>query len=482
MLAETGAKRLRVGNPKPRRLVARALVADNHGMDARQLAERICNALHRAGYQAYLVGGCVRDIVLDRPPQDFDVATDATPERVQAMFPGSLGVGAAFGVILVLDPDSDLQVEVATFRTDEGYSDGRRPDAVVFAKSAEEDVRRRDFTINGLLLDPRDGRILDFVGGQADLRAGIVRAIGNPGTRFREDKLRMLRAVRFAARFGYRIEQSTYAALCAQAGEIGAVSAERIRDELTRILTEGGAGRGFALLEATGLLAHVLPELARMRGVQQPPEFHPEGDVWTHTLQLLEQLPAGASATLAWGALLHDVGKPPTFAPPRGPGDRIRFDGHVEVGTRMAEEIAQRLRFSGDDTGRVAALVAQHLRFKDAFEMRPATLKRFVRQPHFQEHLALHRMDCLASHGKLDAYEFVRKFVEETPPEAVRPARLVTGDDLKSLGLVPGPGYREILNEVEEAQLEGRVRTREEALQLVRQHSGAQQRQLTGNA
>jgi tRNA nucleotidyltransferase/poly(A) polymerase len=456
-------------------------MADNPNMDAQQLAERICSALYAAGYQAYLVGGCVRDIELGRQPKDFDVATDATPRRVLELFPGSVGVGVAYGVILVIDPTQSVEdplttVEVATFRTDQGYSDGRRPDAVVFAKSAEEDVRRRDFTINGLLLDPRDKSILDFVGGQADLRAGIVRAIGDPAARFREDKLRMLRAVRFAARFGYRIEEGTYSALCAQAGEIGAVSAERIRDELTRILTEGGARRGFALLEETGLLAHVLPELARMRGVQQPSEFHPEGDVWTHTLLLLEQLPAGASPTLAWGALLHDVGKPPTFAPPRGPGDRIRFDGHVEVGTLMAEEIATRLRFSGEDTARVAALVAQHLRFKDVFEMRPATLKRFVRQPHFQEHLQLHRMDCLACHGKLDAYEFVRKFVEETPAEAVRPPRLVTGDDLKSLGLPPGPGYRDILNDVEEAQLEGRLKTREEALQWVREHLEAQHR------
>jgi poly(A) polymerase len=448
-------------------------------MDAGQLAERICGVLRVAGYQAYLVGGCVRDIVLGRQAQDFDVATDATPDRVQTLFPGTVGVGAAFGVILVLDADSDARVEVATFRTDLGYSDGRRPDAVVFGKSAEQDVRRRDFTINGLLLDPRDRRILDYVGGQADLRAGIVRAIGDPTQRFREDKLRMLRAVRFAARFDYQIERATLAAVCQHAGEITAVSAERMRDELTRILTEGGARRGFALLEETGLLQHVLPEIACMRGVQQPPEFHPEGDVWTHTLMLLEQLPAGASATLAWGALLHDVGKPPTYAPPRGPGDRIRFDGHVEMGVRMAEEIAGRLRFSGEDAGRVVALVGQHMRFIDVKEMRPATLKRFVRQPHFQEHLELHRMDCLASHRKLDAYEFVRKFVEETPAEAVRPARLVTGDDLKLLGLAPGPGFRQILEGVEEAQLEGRVTTRDEALQFVREHSGAHRPHLS---
>ena len=449
-------------------------LADNHTMDARQLANRICAVLTGAGHQAFLVGGCVRDILLGRPAKDFDVSTDATPDRVQALFPGSVGVGAAFGVILVRDSGSDAHVEVATFRTDLEYSDGRRPDAVVFAKSAEQDVRRRDFTINGLLLDPRDNRILDFVGGEADIRAGIVRAIGDAVERFREDKLRLLRAVRFAARFGYRIEPATFAALCRHAAEISAVSAERIRDELTRILTEGGARRGFELLDQTGLLEHLLPEITRMRGVEQPPEFHPEGDVWTHTLMLLEQLPAGASSTLAWGALLHDVGKPPTFAAPRGPGDRIRFDGHVEVGTRMAEKIAERLKFSCEETERVAALIAQHLRFKDVFEMRAATLKRFVRQPHFEEHLELHRMDCMASHRKLDSYEFVQRFLAETPAEAVRPARLVTGEDLKQLGLPPGPDYRRILEAVEEAQLEGRLTTRDQALEFIRHQSGDQ--------
>ena len=443
-------------------------------MDARQLATRICAVLTGAGFQAYLVGGCVRDILLGRPAQDYDVATDATPDRVQALFPASVGVGAAFGVILVLDSDSDAQVEVATFRTDLAYSDGRRPDAVVFGTSAEHDVLRRDFTINGLLLDPRDNRILDFVCGEADLRAGIIRAIGNPDERFREDKLRLLRAVRFAARFGYTIEPATFAAVNEHAAEISVVSAERIRDELTRILTEGGARRGFELLDQTRLLEHVLPEVARMHGVQQPPEFHPEGDVWIHTLLLLEQLPAGVSCTLAWGALLHDVGKPSTFAPPRGPGDRIRFDGHVEVGARMAEEIAHRLKFSTEETERVAALVAQHLRFKDVLDMRVATLKRFVRQPHFAEHMALHRMDCLASHRKLDNYEFVSRFLAETPAEAVRPTRLVTGEDLKVLGLPPGPQYRRILEAVEEAQLEGRLNTREEALEFMRRQAGDQ--------
>jgi len=444
-------------------------MADNHCMDAQQLAGHICTVLRDRGYQAFLVGGCVRDIVQGRPAKDFDVATDATPDRVQQLFPESVGVGAAFGVILVLDAQTGAKVEVATFRTDLAYSDGRRPDAVIFSRSAEEDVRRRDFTINGLLLDPRDGRILDYVGGREDLRAGLVRAIGDPRARFREDQLRLLRAVRFAARLGFRIEEATFRAVREFAAEINTVSAERIREELTRILTEGGARRGFELLDETGLLASVLPEIASMHGVQQPPEFHPEGDVWIHTLLLLEQLPAGVSPALAWGALLHDVGKPPTFTPPRGAGDRIRFDRHVEVGTRMAEDIAHRLRFSSEETERVAQLVAQHMRFKDVAEMRPATLKRFVRQPHFDEHLELHRMDCLAAHGKLDAYDFVRRFLLETPAEEVRPARLVNGEDLKSLGLPPGPAFRQVLDAVEEAQLEGRLTSREQALAFVRE-------------
>jgi poly(A) polymerase len=317
--------------------------------------------------------------------------------------------------------------------------------------------------------------MLDYVGGPDDLRTGLIRAIGHPVQRLAEDKLRMLRAVRFAARFRYAIEEATFAAVEAHAAEIHVVSAERIREELTRILTEGGARAGFELLDETGLLPQLLPEISRMKGVAQPPEFHPEGDVWVHTLLLIEQLPAGASPTLAWGALLHDVGKPPTFTPPTGPEDRIRFNGHVEVGTHMAQQIAGRFRFSGEDTERVASLVANHLRFKDVFEMRPATLKRFVRLPHFEEHLELHRMDCCASHGSLDAYNFVRRFVQETPPEAVRPPRLLTGDDLRSLGLTPGPRFRQILEALEEAQLEGQIATREQALSFV------QERYLSGH-
>ncbi|MBI3670201.1 MAG: CCA tRNA nucleotidyltransferase [Acidobacteria bacterium] len=441
-------------------------------MTPRELAERICRVLGEAGHQAYLVGGCVRDLVLGREPTDYDVSTDATPDRVQQLFPQSIAVGAQFGVILVVDKsagEAPAQVEVATFRSDVGYSDGRHPDHVIYTQRPEEDVQRRDFTINGLLMDPRTGQVLDLVGGRADLRAGLVRAIGEPGLRFREDKLRMVRAVRFAARFGYAIEPATFSAIRGQAREIHQVSAERLRDELTKLLTEGAARRGFELLHDAGLLAAVLPEVSRMKGVEQPPQFHPEGDVWIHTRLMLERLPSGCSATLAWGALLHDVGKPPTFSPANAASDRIRFDHHVEMGTRMAEEICRRLRFSNDDTEQIAALVANHLRFKDVFQMRPSTLKRFVRLPQFDEHLELHRLDCLASHGLLDAYEFMRRFLAETPPEQVRPERLVTGEDLVSMGYPRGPLFKEILQAVEDAQLDGRLNSREEALAFIRQ-------------
>jgi poly(A) polymerase len=444
-------------------------------MNAREFAEQICRTLRVAGHQAYLVGGCVRDILLEREPADYDVATDATPDRVQQLFSHSLAVGARFGVIVVLEevPDESaagapLQVEVATFRSDVGYSDGRHPDRVVLASSAEEDVKRRDFTINGLLLDPETGEVLDFVGGRDDLRAGLVRAIGEPELRFREDKLRMVRAVRFAARFGYAIEPATLAAIQLLAPLVTEVSAERLRDELTKLLTEGAARRAFELLDQTGLLAVLLPEIVRMQGVAQPPQFHPEGDVWIHTRMMLEQLKPKASATLAWGVLLHDVGKPPTFKSAEQTGDRIRFDGHDEIGARMADEICRRLRFSTSDTEQIETLVANHMRFKDVSAMRPATLKRFVRLPRFEEHLELHRLDCLSSHRNLDAYEFVQRFLRETPPEQVRPARLIAGDDLIQMGFRPGPLFKEILHAVEEAQLDGRLHGHDEALEFVR--------------
>jgi poly(A) polymerase len=437
-------------------------------MSAKELAEKICRELRDAGHQAYLAGGCVRDLLMKREPADYDVATDATPERVQQLFPQSIAVGARFGVIIVTDDST--QVEVATFRSDVGYSDGRHPDRVVYASSPGEDVQRRDFTINGMLLDPASGEVLDFVGGRKDLDAKIIRAIGEPERRFAEDKLRMVRAVRFAARFGFTIEPATLAAIRKHARDVAQVSAERVRDELTKLLTEGQARRGFELLDETGLLEIVLPEIARTKGVEQPPQFHPEGDVWIHTRLMLERLAAGCSPTLAWGVLLHDVGKPPTFTPPGGPDERIRFDGHVEVGAKMAEEICRRLRFSNDDTEQIVALVTHHLRFKDVPQMKDSTLKRFVRLPKFEEHLELHRLDCLASHGMLDNYEFAQRFLRETPPEQVRPPRLVTGEDLKALGYSPGPRFKEILTAVEDAQLEGQLKTREAALDFVKTH------------
>jgi poly(A) polymerase len=439
----------------------------NRGMTPRELAADICRKLQASGFKAYLVGGCVRDLVLGREPEDYDVATDAHPERVQALFPSSVDVGARFGVILVVADSA--QVEVATFRSDVGYSDGRHPDRVEYSNLPEEDVRRRDLTINGLMLDMETQQILDFVGGREDLRQGIVRAIGTPELRFREDRLRMVRAVRFAARFGYVIEPATLRAIVAAAPHITAVSAERLRDEVTKLLTEGAARRAFELLDETGLLKACLPEIAAMKGIAQPPAFHPEGDVWVHTLLMLEHLTPGARSTLAWAVLLHDVGKPPTFTSAEETGDRIRFDGHAEIGARMAVAICRRLRFSVDDMQQIEALVANHLRFKDVFQMKAATLKRFVRLPRFEEeHLALHRLDCLASHGNLDAYEFVRRFLRETPPEEVRPPRLLTGDDLKALGFRPGPLFKEILQAVEEGQLEGRLTRREDALDFVR--------------
>jgi len=444
--------------------------ADNLFMESnlkpRELAQQICSTLSEHGHQAYLVGGCVRDLLLQREPADYDVATDAVPARVEELFPGSLTVGAKFGVVIV--PRDGAQVEVATFRSDVGYSDGRHPDHVVYSRTAQEDVRRRDFTINGLLMDPATGEVLDFVGGRDDLRAGIIRTIRDPLLRFTEDKLRLARAVRFAARFGYTIEPQTFAAIRKLAPQIVQVSAERLRDELTKLLTEGAARQGFELLDETWLLSILLPEVANMKGVAQPPEYHPEGDVWIHTRMLLEDLPPGCPSTLAWGALLHDVGKPPTFKSAKQTGDRIRFDGHDEVGARMAEEICRRFRFSGDDTEQIVSLVASHMRFKDVMQMRPATLKRFVRLPRFDEHLELHRLDCQASHRILGNWEYVRKFLAETPPEQVRPPRLLTGDDLMALGFQAGPAFKSILQSVEDAQLEGRLRTKDEAVQFVK--------------
>jgi poly(A) polymerase len=429
----------------------------------KQAATEIVRTLRQKGHSAYLVGGCVRDLLLGKEPADYDVATSATPDEVQQYFSQTYPVGAQFGVILVEIGNKDF-VEVATFRSDVSYSDGRHPDAVRYTQSAKDDVQRRDFTINGLLLDPENDQVLDYVGGQMDLQNGIVRAIGNPVRRFEEDKLRMLRAVRFAARFGYKIEDETFAAIEELATEIKQVSRERVRDELLKMLTEGHARRAFELLDRTALLEIILPEITRMKGVQQPPQFHPEGDVWIHTLMLLEQLPAGASPTLALGALLHDVGKPATF---RVAPDRIRFDGHVEVGEKVAAEILHRLRLSNEETAQVLALVANHMRFADVTKMKDSTLKRFFRLPRFEEHMELHRMDCTASNGNLNSYNYTRHKLTEMPAEAIRPEPLVKGNDLIEAGYEPGPRFKEILEAVEDAQLEGRLHSRHEAMQFI---------------
>jgi poly(A) polymerase len=451
---------------------------------SKELANSIVETLRQRGFQAYLVGGCVRDLLLGREPKDYDVATDATPEQVMGIFPQTYAVGAQFGVVLVPEPEPDKKagdervagnssrshaVEVATFRSDLGYSDGRHPDEVRFSGDPREDVARRDFTINGMLLDPggrqTPGEVLDFVGGRDDLKTGIIRSIGDPERRFEEDKLRMLRAVRFAARFEYTIEPATFAAIQKLAEQIEIVSRERVRDELTRMLTEGHGRRAFLLLDESGLLAHVLPEISAMKGVAQPPEFHPEGDVFEHTLLLLENLPSPCPVTLAWGALLHDVGKPATFRV--GP-DRIRFDRHVEVGVKIAEEICRRLRFSNDEAAQILALVENHMRFGHVTRMKESTLKRFLRMPGFDEHLALHRADSLASHRHLATYEFLQQKRAEISPANMRPAPLVTGDDLIAEGHAPGPRFREILTAVEDAQLEGRLASRDVALEFVR--------------
>ena len=457
--------------------------------------------LRAAGFEAYLAGGCVRDLLLAREPKDYDVATSATPDVVLRLFPRTFAVGAHFGVVLVATSGAcgaanlnggaeaagahgatlappQVVTEVATFRSDGAYSDGRHPDAVRYTQSAEEDVRRRDFTIHGLLLDPRKAAnldplhaardlraaVIDHVGGVADLDAGVVRAIGRPELRFEEDHLRMLRAVRFAARFGFELEQGTAAAIRRLAPKTAAVSRERVRDELTKMLTEGQALRAFELLDDTGLLLQVLPEIARMKGVAQPPQYHPEGDVWVHTLGLLAQLEPGCPLTLAWGALLHDVGKPPTF---RQAPDRIRFDGHVEVGVAMSAEICRRFRFSNDETRQILSLVENHMRFADAQRMKASTLKRFFRLENFPKHLALHRMDCMAGSGNLDHWNFVRQQYEATPEEAVRPQRLITGRELIAAGYKPGVEFKQMLRLAEDAQLEGLIATPEQALSLI---------------
>jgi tRNA nucleotidyltransferase/poly(A) polymerase len=423
-------------------------------------ALHIANELSARGHQAWLVGGCVRDLSLGREPKDYDLSTDATPDQLLRIFPGADLVGAQFGVVLVNG------VEVATFRSDLAYRDGRHPEGVRFETDPRQDVLRRDFTINALLLAPESWRdlsqVVDHVGGLADLRAGIIRAIGEPERRFEEDHLRLLRAVRFAARFGFTIEPDTLTAIRKLHSLILRVAPERIRDELIRILIEGGARSGFELLHQTGLLGDILPEIAAMQGVAQPPQFHPEGDVWTHTLLMLQGL-RDPSPALAMGVLLHDVGKPGTFRV----AERIRFDGHVELGEKLARQILDRLHFSNADSDQILALIGNHMRFADAFKMRESTRKRFLRLPRFDEHLELHRLDCQSSYGDLGAYRLMKEQYERAEPEQLRPPPLLTGHDLIAAGYPPGPAFSQMLEAVEDAQLESRIASKADALALV---------------
>ena len=428
-------------------------------------ALRVVETLRRAGFQALLAGGCVRDLALGRIPKDWDVATDARPEEVAALFEHTVPVGAQFGISVVMLNEGDY--EVARFRRDGPYRNGRWP-ASIEPADARADAQRRDFTINGLFYDPASGAILDYVGGQQDLDAKVIRAIGDPAARFAEDYLRLLRAVRFAARLGFTIEPATWDALCARVECIVGVSAERVRDELTLLLTEGGAVRGLRLLDESGLLKVVLPEVAAMRGVPQEAEFHPEGDVWTHVLLLFEYLDE-PSAELAWSALLHDIGKPATMVQ----AERIRFHGHDAVGANMAAAICGRLRMSNEARRLICTLVADHMRISHVRQMRPSTLMRLLREPHFPELLQLHRADCLASHGKLDLYEFCQEQLAKLKKEHLRPPALLTGNDLIALGFAPGPLFREILAAVEDAQLEGQLDSYQSALRFVQRKFSA---------
>jgi poly(A) polymerase len=433
-------------------------------MDPKAAATDIARRLQQAGHTAYFAGGCVRDELLGLDPHDYDLATSAKPAEVQKLFPRTQAVGAHFGVILVMEHGRAF--EVATFRSDHEYLDGRRPEMVTFS-TPEEDAARRDFTINGMFHDPVADRFIDFVGGRDDLRTRTLRAIGDPAARFREDKLRLLRAVRFAARFGYDIDPATWEALRTRAADIHAVSAERIREELVRILVHPNRLHGFDLLDRSGLLREVLPEIEALKGCEQPVQFHPEGDVFVHTRAMLGLLPPDAPATLALAVLCHDIGKPPTFRY-HADEDRIRFSGHDRVGAAMTERLMERLRFSRHEIDRVVEAVRQHMVFKDVQNMRTAKLKRFMARAGFDEELELHRVDCQSSHGALDNYDFLKAKAGEFADEPLIPPPLVTGRDLLALGWTPGPHFGAVLDAVQTAQLEGTLTTTEEALTWIK--------------
>lgn len=428
-----------------------------------QTARGIVARLRERKHIAYLAGGCVRDMIGGLLPKDYDIATDATPEEVQKIFPHTYAVGAQFGVVVVVE--DGINFEVATFRSDDAYIDGRRPTAVHFS-TPEQDSKRRDFTINGMFYDPVAEEVIDFVGGRADLEAKLVRAIGDPAQRFAEDRLRMLRAVRFAAVLDYKIDKQTWDALGANAASITEISAERIRDELVRIFLSKNRVRGWDLLDESGLLRAILPEIEPMKGCEQPPQFHPEGDVFRHTRLMLQLLPETVSVPLVFSVILHDVAKPPTAQVDEA--GRIRFNGHDRIGAEMTEQILERLRFSRAEIDATVEMVRQHMVFKDVPKMRLAKLKRFMARPTFAEELELHRVDCASSHGMLDNYEFLLHKGEEFAHEPIIPPPLVRGDDLIALGMKPSPKFGEILEAVETLQLEGTLQDRQSALEWVR--------------
>ena len=410
----------------------------------------------------------MRDMLLGLEPHDYDIATDAPPEKVEALFPRTVAVGAQFGVIVVLEEESEIQV--ATFRHDGAYHDGRHPQQVSFT-NAEEDAKRRDFTINGLFYDPINKKILDYIHGEEDLAKQIIRAIGDPYERFTEDKLRPLRAIRFATTLGFEIDPATWSALCDIAPQISLVSAERIRDELQKILLSPHRLRGFDLLDQSGLLQAIIPEMEQLKGCEQPAEFHPEGDVFVHTRLMLSLLPERASLPLLLSVLFHDIGKPATRTVDEH--GKVRFYAHDQVGTRMTEKILQRLRFSNQLIEAVLPAVRLHMSFKDVSKMRLSTLRRLMARPTFEDELELHRVDCASSHGMLDNYNLLQEKKEEFANIALLPAPLVTGQDLIALGMQPGPAFGKILQTVKDAQLENSITTREEALEWVKKKSSA---------
>ena len=426
-------------------------------------AERIAERLRKEGYIAYFAGGCVRDLLRGETPKDIDIATDARPEAVQNFFPRTYAVGAHFGVIVVLE--GEFQFEVATFRSDGAYLDGRRPETVHFA-TPEQDAARRDFTINGMFFDPATDQVIDFVRGRADLDARLIRAIGDASQRFAEDRLRILRAIRFATVLDFQIENETWNAVRQSASGIDGISAERIREELVRIFLSPNRVRGWDLLDSSGLMGSILPELEAMKGCAQPPQFHPEGDVFVHTRLMLKLLPNEVSLPLVLSVLFHDIGKPPTSTVDEK--GRIRFNGHDRVGAEMTEAVMERLRFSRAEIDATVEAVRQHMVFKDVPNMRVAKLKRFMARPTFEDELELHRVDCASSHRMMENYDFLQQKRQEFANEPIIPPPLLRGDDLVALGLKPGPVFGEILEAVETRQLEGALRNREEALAWVK--------------